>query len=502
MKQSAPLLLMILDGWGYSECVADNAIIQAKTPVWDQLWANYPHTLLQASGSAVGLPAGQMGNSEVGHSIIGAGRILQSELVRINQQIANGDFFTNSVLLAGLEQVRQRQAKLHCVSLLSAGGVHSHEQHLYALLQLASQQQISNVVIHAFLDGRDTAPQSARQNLLSLLEVCENLQCGQIASLCGRYYAMDRDQRLDRTAACCDLLTTGRAAYVAADPIAGLELAYQRGETDEFVQPTKIAQAMIEDGDVVIFSNFRADRARQISYALTKQISLGQFITFTEYAADLGAKVVFPRQNLANVLGECCQQHAISQLRIAETEKYSHVTSFFNAGREVPFVGEDRILIPSPQVSSYDLQPAMSASLISEKLCSALLDNKYGFLVCNYANADMVGHTGNFLATKRAIEELDLNIGQVLSTVLEVGGAALITADHGNAEQMFNSQQQQPHTAHTNNQVPCLYVSTAQQYNLRVGGSLQDIAPTVMELLQLPVPDEMTGSSLLCGIDS
>lgn len=495
MNLDQPLLLIILDGWGYNESDSANAIKQAKTPVWDSLWTTCPHTLLSGSGLDVGLPEGQMGNSEVGHMTLGAGRIIYQDLTRINQAIADKSFYTNPVLLKALTTAKQQNKAVHILGLLSPGGIHSHEQQIAAMVKMAEQQQVPRLYLHAFLDGRDTPPQSAKNSLL-LLEPY-------IASITGRFYAMDRDKRTERTAATVDLLTKGTAKFNAVSAIQGLEMAYARGETDEFVQPTKIKDIKIEKGDLVIFMNFRSDRARQLSDALTSidPKLLGELVTLTEYDPKLPAKVAFPKQQINNTFSEIIAQQNMRQLHVAETEKYAHVTFFFNAGKELALTGEERILIPSPKVATYDLKPEMSAAAITDILITAIENKTHEVIICNFANADMVGHTGQLPATIAAIETLDTCLGKIYKALDKFGGQALITADHGNAEVMWDESHKQPHTAHTSNLVPLIYVgkrklSFKTKQETKTYG-LQDVAPTMLALLNIQKPQEMTGSSLI-----
>lgn len=507
-----PVILLILDGWGYRKETDHNAIALAKTPYWDHLLQTCPHTLLNTSGLSVGLPEGQMGNSEVGHLTIGAGRVIYQDLTRINKSIEEGDFFKNEVFLSGLEKIKNSQKAVHILGLLSPGGIHSHEQHIHALLELISQFNIKNCYIHAFLDGRDTPPQSAHTSLEKLEQKCKALGKGQIASIIGRYYAMDRDKRWDRTQAAYDCLTHGTAHYSAATALDGLEQAYDRGENDEFVKPTSIRQAkqspiQIEDGDVVFFMNFRADRARQLSRAFLNnefldferhsQPQLSDFISLTQYAADIPSHIAFPLQSLENGLGEYLAEQGLAQLRIAETEKYAHVTFFFNGGIETPFAHETRLLIPSKKVATYDLAPKMSAVEITDQLLIAIENKKYDVIICNFANPDMLGHTGNLLATEEAITCIDECLNRVITVLKEQGGEAIITADHGNAECMYDEKTRQAHTAHTTDPVPFIYVGRSAEIAQKPEASLADIGPTVLAILDLPKPKEMTGSSLL-----
>ena len=508
-----PTLLIILDGWGYSEESTANAIAAAHTPNWDSLWASYPHCLISGSGSAVGLPDEQMGNSEVGHLNMGAGRIVYQDFTRIQQSIVNKDFFVNPVLNKAIEGAKNRHTAIHILGLLSPGGVHSHEDHIHALLELAHQKGMDKLYIHAFLDGRDTPPKSAINSLLALENKLTELGIGKMASIIGRYYAMDRDQRWDRIRAAYDMLSIGKASYHYPTAKEALLAAYERGETDEFVKSSCIHAAnqpaiTIQAGDTVIFMNYRADRARQLTQAFTQSTFNGfsrcqvpkvnQFVTLTQYAMDLDAITAFAPVKLTNVLGEYLSNQGIRQLRIAETEKYAHVTFFFNGGREEPFTGEKRQLIPSPNVATYDLQPEMSAAELTNHLVNAINSKQYEIIICNYANADMVGHTGNMDATIKAIETLDNCLGKVIVALKAVGGQAIITADHGNAEQMLDEKTQQPHTAHTSKPVPFIYVGRpATVVSEQQQAALSDIAPTLLHIMGLSQPQEMTGHSLI-----
>lgn len=509
-KPPRPLALIILDGWGYREETQANAIALANTPYWDNLWQHYPHTLIAATGHSVGLPNGQMGNSEVGHLNMGAGRIVHQDLTRIELAISDGSFFANPVLTQAIDLAVKNHRAIHILGLLSSGGVHSHEQQIQSIIKLAALRHANQVYIHAFLDGRDTPPRSAELSLTQLTRFCHDLKCGEIVSMIGRYYAMDRDKRWDRTQAAYDLLTLSNATYEAPDAITALHLAYARGENDEFVKATRIhhnsgAITTINDGDTVIFMNFRADRARQLTRAFIDSSFTGfnrfkspqvNFITLTEYDASFHLPVAFPPEALTNILGEYISQLNLRQLRIAETEKYAHVTFFFNGGIEQPYPGEDRILIPSPKVATYDLQPEMHAPEMTDRLVTEIKKQYYDMIVCNFANADMVGHSGNLAATIKAIEVLDTCLGKIISALQTVEGEALITADHGNAELMFDNHTQQPHTAHTHQLVPFIYVGH-QTTRIKPDGLLSDIAPTMLDLLDIPKPAEMTGQSLL-----
>lgn len=504
-------LLLILDGFGHSERTEHNAIAAAHTPTWDRLLEEHPHTLLETSGMAVGLPEGQMGNSEVGHMTLGAGRVVYQNFTRINKAIADGDFQTNRAYNAAIDAVLARNGALHILGLLSPGGVHSHEEHIHAMVQLAAERGVERIYVHAFLDGRDTPPRSAKPSIEALEAKLSSIGHGQIASTCGRYYAMDRDQRWERVAIAYDMLTQGAAPHRAASAVAALEQAYERNENDEFVQATVIADATatpvcVADGDAVVHMNFRPDRARQLTQALTDPDfagfprtvtpQLSAFVTTTEYSADFDVACAFPPENLINTFGEYLSRNGKTQLRIAETEKYAHVTFFFSGGQEANFAGEDRILVPSPKVATYDLQPEMSAQEVTDELIAAIRSGRYDAIVCNYANGDMVGHTGVFSAAVKAVETLDHCLAQVTAALAEVGGQCLITADHGNVEEMFDSCSGQVSTQHSTLPVPLVYAGP-RALQLRNGGSLADIAPTLLTLMDLPQPAEMTGQSLV-----
>jgi 2,3-bisphosphoglycerate-independent phosphoglycerate mutase len=506
-----PLLLIILDGFGYRTERKDNAIALANTPFLNDLLKTSANTLISGSGCDVGLPDGQMGNSEVGHLNIGSGRVVQQDFTRIDAEIANGHFFKNHVLIDAIQKAKSNNKALHVLGLLSQGGVHSHENQIHALFELAQQQGLSSAYMHAFLDGRDTPPRSAAESIEKLEAKFRQLNCGKIASLIGRYYAMDRDKRWDRVESAYNLLTQGIATRHVETALAGLELAYVAGENDEFVKATSVHAAnakpiTINDGDVVVFMNYRADRTREITHALTdtnfthfnraSKPELGEFVTLTEYDATFKFPIAFSPLSHEHVLGDCISKAGMKQLRIAETEKYAHVTFFFNGGVETPFPGEDRELIPSPKVATYDLQPEMSAPLLTEKLVAAIQSKQYGVIICNYANADMVGHSGKLEATIKAIETLDQCLAKVVPAAQAVGGEVLITADHGNAEKMYDEQTKQPHTAHTSDPVPFIYVGRKATVTTE-HGTLSDIAPTMLYLLGLPQPNEMTGKSLL-----
>lgn len=503
-----PFTLIILDGWGYREEKEANAIAAANKPHWDHFWAAYPHTLLSGSGRCVGLPEGQMGNSEVGHLNMGAGRVVHQDLTRIDSEIESGDFFKNKTLVDALNLAITSQKAVHVLGLLSPGGVHSHEKHIHALVELAAKLKVPSLYLHPFLDGRDTPPRSALASLTALDAHCRQWQCGQIASLVGRYYAMDRDKRWERIQKAYDLLVSGQADYHADSAEKGLELAYARGENDEFVQATTIQNeglppVRIEAGEVVIFMNFRSDRARELTQAFIEPPfesvqcpPLGAFICLSEYNPRFSLPVAYSPQSLDNILGEYLSRLNLKQLRIAETEKYAHVTFFFNGGIETPYPGEDRVLIPSAQVATYDLKPEMSALEVTERLVQEIKNQQYDVIICNFANPDMVGHTGNFQAAVKAIEIIDQCLGNIVQALQSVGGEALITADHGNAEQMFDPSTNQPHTAHTSDPVPLIYIGRPGEM-IEKGGRLSDIAPTLLYLMGLPLPQEMTGRSLV-----
>lgn len=506
MSQVAPLLLLILDGWGHREPAPDNAISQGHTPHWDELVSRCPQTLLDTSGEAVGLPAGQMGNSEVGHMNIGAGRIVYQELTRIGKAIKDGDYARNQAIDELLSRVNASGGRLHLMGLLSPGGVHSHEDHLFATLDLLDCRDAPEVVVHAFLDGRDMPPRSALPSLKRLDERLGRMPNAQLSSVCGRYFAMDRDQRWDRVEKAWQVMVEGQADFQAVSGAAALDAAYARDENDEFVSATRIGQRMpLADGDGVFFFNFRADRARQLTQALVgadfdgfnaRRPTLAGVLTMTHYQDGLDCLVAFPPERMERLLGEVLSKAGKRQLRIAETEKYAHVTYFFNGGEERVFDAEDREMIPSPKVATYDLQPEMSAPMLARKLTAAIRSGKYPVIISNVANPDMVGHSGQFEAAVRAVEAVDVLLGDVLTAIEDAGGEMLVTADHGNVEQMTDPETGQAHTAHTLNPVPLLYVGP-RQVDLAGPGSLRDIAPTMLDLLGLEKPLEMTGISLI-----
>ena len=501
--------LIVLDGWGHSETTEHNAIAAAHTPNWDLLWRTTAHTLISASGTAVGLPEGQMGNSEVGHMNLGAGRVVPQDLTRIDAAISDGSFLTNVALCEALAQARAPGARLQIFGLLSPGGVHSHEDQINELIAMAAADGVDEVYLHAFLDGRDTPPRSAAASLVRTSALFARNGNGRIASIIGRYYAMDRDNRWDRIELAWQTLVNGHADFQSADALAGLQAAYAREESDEFVQPTLITPpgaetVSVRDGDVVIFMNYRADRARQLSSAFiapnfagfaNNQPKLASYVSLTEYAEDLPTRSAFPPERLQNTLGEYLANLGKTQLRIAETEKYAHVTFFFSGGREIPFQGEERTLIPSPGVATYDLQPQMSAVELTDALVAAIQSGTYDCIICNYANGDMVGHTGIFAAAVTACETIDACLGRITEALDATGGQCLITADHGNVEQMHDPNTQQAHTAHTCEPVPLIYYGP-EQIEFVPNGTLADVAPTMLALMHLRLPEEMSGHTL------
>ena len=504
-------LLLILDGWGHREEASSNAIHSANSPIWDSLWEGKPHTLIDTSGKSVGLPAGQMGNSEVGHMNLGAGRVVYQSLTRIDKDIEEGAFFSNPVLTGAVQRTIDADSALHIFGLMSGGGIHSHEDQIIAMIELAIRNGAPKIFLHAFLDGRDTPPRSALPSLLRAEKTLLGSDKGRVASICGRFYAMDRDNRWDRVQPAYDLLTQGKAEFQSGDVTAAIEAAYQRDEDDEFVQASLVGSefdtsATVSDGDVVVFMNFRADRAREITRAFVDDNfdgfqrsvnpKLSEFIMLTEYAADITASCAYPPNKLDNVLGQYLADQNKTQLRIAETEKYAHVTFFFNGGREEPFTNEDRTLIPSPDVKTYDLQPEMSAFELTDALVAAIHSHKYDAIICNYANGDMVGHTGDFDAAVKAVEAVDKCLEKIVAAAEESGAELLITADHGNVEQMLDPKTNQPLTSHTSGPVPLVYIGTSGRQFISTG-SLSDLAPTLLSLLDIPIPTEMTGKILL-----
>ena len=501
-----PVLLLILDGWGHREDPTDNAVAQARLPNWQALLRDCPHTLVHTSGLKVGLPEGQMGNSEVGHMNLGAGRVVYQDLTRIDAAIHDRSFYTNPALLGACQAARDNAGTLHVLGLLSPGGVHSHEDHIFALLDLARQQGVGRIAVHAFLDGRDTPPRSARASLEKLLTVCARTPGAFVSSVSGRYYAMDRDQRWDRVEKAYRAVAEADAPWRAADPLAALDAAYAREENDEFVQPTVIEGASpMQNGDAVIFMNFRADRAREMSrcfvtpdeigFTRPRAIDLASFVCLAEYDATLPATVAYGPETLEGTFPEVLAAQGLSQLRIAETEKYAHVTFFFNGGREQVWPGEERILVPSPRVATYDLQPEMSAPEVTRNLVEAIESQRFDAIICNLANPDMVGHTGDLGAAIRAAEAIDAALGAIVSALRKVGGEMILTADHGNLEMMRDPATGQPHTAHTTGPVPLVYFGRPAR--VLDDGALKDVAPSLLYLLGIKAPAQMTGHSLI-----
>lgn len=505
VSRPKPVLLLILDGWGHRESADHNAMAMADLPNWQRLLAECPHSLVDTHGEKVGLPPGQMGNSEVGHMNIGAGRIVWQELTRIDKAIADSSFFDNTALNGVCRAAMDAGGTLHMLGLASPGGVHSSARHLLAFLELAKRLGVPRVRVHAFLDGRDTPPRSARATLEQLSAKCAELPDARIASICGRYFAMDRDKRWDRVQRAWRTLVDGDGAFRADDAPTALDAAYQRGETDEFVQPVVIGEPEpMSAGDAVMFMNFRADRVRQLSHAFLdadfdgfergRVPALSAFVSLTEYEKGLAVSdIAYHPQNLANTLGEFLAAQGLTQLRVAETEKYAHVTFFFSGGREKPFEHEERILIPSPKVATYDLKPEMSAAEVTDALVEAIKAQHFDFIVCNLANADMVGHSGMLDAAIKAVEAIDISLGRLRAAITSVGGEMLVTADHGNAEQM-QADDGEPHTQHTIGPVPLVYVGRPAQLD---HGALCDLAPTILALMDLPPPQDMSGHSLV-----
>ena len=506
-----PVVLIILDGFGYNESTQYNAIAAANTPTWTGLWESCPHTLLHCAGETVGLPDDQMGNSEVGHLHLGAGRLINQDYTAVNKAIRDGSFFSNPALTAAVEKAKTSGKALHIFGLLSPGGVHSHDHQIQAMAELAVRQGLNKVYMHAFLDGRDTPPQSAGASIQALEAKFAELGAGRIASLAGRFYAMDRDNRWDRVEKAYQLIVEGKGEFTAPSAMAGLEQAYARGETDEFVQTTLIVPegqqpVHLEDGDTVVFMNFRADRAREITKAINdadfagfpRQVvrKLGAYVTLTEYHQDFPYPIAFPPTSITHTLGEVLAENGLKQLRLAETEKYAHVTFFFNGGKEDPFEGESRILIPSPNVKTYDLQPEMSAGQVTDEMVKAIEGGEFDVIICNYANGDMVGHTGIMEAAVKAVETLDASLKRVVTALDKVGGELLITADHGNVEQMVDPETGVALTQHTTFPVPLVYKGRSGKHLLE-DGNLADIAPTMLDMLGIEKPAVMTGRSLL-----
>ena len=503
-------MLMILDGFGDNPNKDGNAIKLANTPNIDKLMKKYPNTDIYTSGKYVGLPDGQMGNSEVGHTNIGAGRIVYQELTRITKSIEDGDFFSNQELISAIENCKKNNSKLHILGLVSDGGVHSHIRHLYGLLELAKRRDFEDVYVHCFLDGRDTPPASAEGYIIKLQEKMQEKGIGKIASISGRFYSMDRDKRWQRVQKCYDALVKGEGLK-ANSAVKAIEDSYQKEVFDEFVEPTVICNgeepiAKIEENDSVIFFNFRPDRAREITRAIvdkefnefeTKKMNV-YFVCFTNYDETMpNVHIAFKKETLHNTFGEVVSKAGLTQLRIAETEKYAHVTFFFNGGEEKQYPGEDRILVPSPKVETYDQKPEMSAYEVTDKVVEALENDKYDAVILNFANTDMVGHTGSLEAAIKAVEAVDECVGRIVKVIEEKKGNLLITADHGNAEQMIDYKTGEPHTAHTTNPVPIILITDNPNYKLKENGKLADLAPTMLDLMGLEKPEEMTGESLL-----
>ena len=510
VSRPKPLVLLILDGFGIRQERENNAIALANTPCWDSLQREFPMTALDCSGDVVGLPGDQMGNSEVGHLHIGSGRLLRQELSRVSYEIEAGIFEQNPVLCEAVDQAIKKDKALHIMGLLSTGGVHSHEDHIMAMIELAAKRGLKKIYLHAFLDGRDVPPKSADSALQLAEDTFKKIGTGRIATVSGRFYAMDRDNRWERVEVAYKAIAKGEAQYTDTSARHALADSYARNETDEFVVPTLILDeqgqaAVLDQDDSVVFMNFRADRAREISIALTSPEfdkfergvapHHGYYATLTEYNQAFSYPIAYPSEDVKNSIGEVVANLGMKQLRLAETEKYAHVTFFLNGGRDEPFSGEDRILVPSPKVKTYDLQPEMSAAEVTQHLVSAITGGQYDLIICNYANCDMVGHTGNLEAAIKAVETIDASLSQVVAAVQQVGGQMLITADHGNIEQMVDTTSGQAHTAHTTNLVPLVHVGGHQP--LSEGGNLADLAPTMLKILNIPQPVEMTGRALL-----
>jgi 2,3-bisphosphoglycerate-independent phosphoglycerate mutase len=510
MNARGPLVLVVLDGWGLREQRDGNAIKLARTPTYLELLERYPHSTLQASGEQVGLPSGQMGNSEVGHITMGAGRVVYQDLTRIDKSISDGDFFEKPALIEAMTRCKGDQHALHLIGLVSPNGIHSHTRHLNALVEMAARYKLPRVFVQAFTDGRDTSPAGGAGFVGELEQVMTKAGTGRVASVGGRYYGMDRDNRWERTKKSFDSIVSGQAPHTQS-AVDYIRKSYEAGVSDEFVEPGTIVDANdqpigpVRDGDSVIFFNFRSDRARQLTRALT----LDQFdgfdrnprptvhlTTMTQYDRTFTFPVAFPPQSLSGSFAEVIAERQMTNLRVAETEKYPHVSYFFNCGIEKPYAGEDRILVPSPKVPTYDQQPEMSARGITDALVNDVEGHKHDVIICNFANADMVGHTGNLDAAIAAVETIDHCLGRIVRAVRDAGGILIVTSDHGNAEEMWNTTLNEPHTAHTSNPVPVVVVQDAKGMRLRDGGSLRDIAPTMLGILDVPAPSEMTGQDL------
>ena len=511
--RARPVALIVLDGWGYRPETEGNAIALANTPTWDGLWSRGSRTLLEASGLRVGLPEGQMGNSEVGHLNLGAGRVVMQDLVRISSAISDGSFYTNPALVGACRQVKGKGATLHLMGLIGAGGVHAIDTHLFALLDLAKRERVERVAIHAFLDGRDTLPKSALGYMQQLLEFIRKIGSpAKIASVSGRYYAMDRDRRWDRTELAYRAMVLGEGTQ-ETDPLEAIRKAYEMEKTDEFMLPVVIAEngkpvARMMDGDAVIGFNYRSDRMRQIVRALidpafdgfdTKAGPMVMVTTLTNYDKTFPVPIAFEPTSMVRILAEVLSSHGLDMLKTAETEKYPHVTYFFNGGVEAPFPCEHRVLVPSPKVATYDLKPEMSAEGVTDALVKGISSGEHDFTLCNYANADMVGHSGSIPATIKAVETVDRSLSRVLKAAEAAGTRLIVTADHGNAEMLIDPETGGPHTAHTTNPVPFVVIDWEQEQRLRPGGALCDVAPTILSMLGLPQPAEMTGVNL--GVD-
>ena len=511
MSGKTPTVLIILDGWGYREVTDYNAIHHANTPNWDRLMSDAPNRLISGSGLDVGLPEGQMGNSEVGHMSLGSGRIIYQQITRIDKAIADGEFEQNEAYCTAIDNAISKDGAVHVMGLLSAGGVHSHEDHIFAAIKLAVSKGAKKVYLHAFLDGRDTPPRSAAGTLEKADALFKELGTGGVASMIGRYFALDRDKRWDRVEKAYKLACKADADFSYESASEALEAAYARDENDEFVSPSRIAvdgeYATVGENDAVLFMNFRADRAREITEAIAFSDFDGferpdytppsNFVMTSEYSASYDLPCAFPTEAIKNSIGQYLSDMGKTQLRIAETEKYAHVTFFFSGGREDEYPGEIRTLIPSPDVATYDLQPEMSAPEVTEKLCAAIRSGDFDLVVCNFANGDMVGHTGDFEAAQKAAEAIDVAVAAVEQAVLDAGGHCVITADHGNCEQMVDENNEK-HTQHTTEHVPFVYVGSAANLSMRDGvGRLSDVAPTLLSLMGIEQPEEMTGESLV-----